>query len=197
MHFPAWSSRNDRLQKDFLLKSSPLLINMISVLAFTIVFLLSFHPRVNSGRFMPSTALSSERKLRHFPGKVNVLKRKPDESITRCWRQTGLEVYDLSTQSGTFCLPLQCFCFIHYAELAMEIFGYAFVTFPRELNLKFFAHQLAVLTPADVDNASTSVIVSASSQSEILNLGKCLLDWSCFLLGKRTAKKLGAAQTKG
>lgn len=79
----------------------------------------------------------------------------------------------------------------------MEIFGYVFVTFPRELNLKFFAHQLAVLTPADVDNASTSVIVSASSQSEILNLGKCLLDWSCFLLGKRTAKKLGAAQTKG
>ena len=45
----------------------------------------------------------------------------------------------------------------------MENLGYAYVLFPRDLNLDFLACPLAVLTPVSVDNTTAWIILPVLS----------------------------------
>lgn len=89
-------------KKDFLLESAALLTDMISMLTFMIVFPLSFYPRVTFGRSMPNVALFSKGKLRCFPAKASMLKGKPTEFITGCWRQMGLKFLEVKHPKWNF-----------------------------------------------------------------------------------------------
>lgn len=102
MHFPAWGGSKDGLQKDFLLESASLLTDTISMLTIMIVFPSSFYHRGTFGRSMPNMALFSKGKLRCFPAKASMLRGKPTEFITGCWRERGVQILEVKHPKWNF-----------------------------------------------------------------------------------------------